>query len=222
MDHTPTNAEVADVFEQIANILEGQGENPFKIRAYRNAVRTLEHLTEPAADINARGGLKNIPGFGEAIVGKTQEILANRDMRPLRAAEGRGSGQERPARYRAGGGRRRACRVCCRRRRSGNRVAVVAPFLREFYEQDTAAAAQKLLGQIVLRRLPTGETLSGIIVETEAYLTDDPRLPRLPGPDTPQQRDVRAARPCLCLLHLWPPHDAQPRLRAPKAPPRQS
>jgi len=35
-------------------------------------------------------------------------------------------------------------------------------------------AAQKLLGQIVRRRLPAGETLSGIIVETEAYLTDDP------------------------------------------------
>ena len=76
MDYTPTNAEVADVFEQIANILEGRGENPFKIRAYRNAVRTLESLSEPAADINARGELKNIPGFGAAIVGKTQEILA--------------------------------------------------------------------------------------------------------------------------------------------------
>ena len=76
MDHTPTNFEVADVFEQIAQILEGQGENPFKIRAYRNAVRTLESLTEPVADINARGELKKIPGFGAAIAGKTQEILA--------------------------------------------------------------------------------------------------------------------------------------------------
>ena len=51
---------------------------------------------------------------------------------------------------------------------------MVAPFPREFYLQDTPAAAQKLLGQIVLRRLPTGEVLSGIIVETEAYLKDDP------------------------------------------------
>jgi len=50
----------------------------------------------------------------------------------------------------------------------------VTPIPRTFYEQDTRTAAQKLLGQIVLRRLPTGETLSGIIVETEAYLTDDP------------------------------------------------
>ena len=35
-------------------------------------------------------------------------------------------------------------------------------------------AAQNLLGKIVARRLPTGEVLSGIIVETEAYLKDDP------------------------------------------------
>lgn len=76
MDYTPNNAEIADVFEQIAQILEKQGENPFKIRAYRNAVRILENLSEPAADINSRGELKEIPGFGEAIVGKTQEILA--------------------------------------------------------------------------------------------------------------------------------------------------
>lgn len=51
---------------------------------------------------------------------------------------------------------------------------MVAPLPREFYLQDTRLAAQKLLGQIVARRLPSGETLSGIIVETEAYLTGDP------------------------------------------------
>jgi len=51
---------------------------------------------------------------------------------------------------------------------------VVAPLPREFYLQDTRFAAQKLLGQSVVRYLPSGETLSGIIVETEAYLTDDP------------------------------------------------
>jgi DNA-3-methyladenine glycosylase len=51
---------------------------------------------------------------------------------------------------------------------------VVTPIPREFYLQDTRTAAQKLLGQIVTRRLPTGEILSGIIVETEAYLADDP------------------------------------------------
>jgi len=45
---------------------------------------------------------------------------------------------------------------------------------REFYLQDTLVVAQKLLGQKVVRRLPGGETLAGIIVETEAYCTGDP------------------------------------------------
>lgn len=50
----------------------------------------------------------------------------------------------------------------------------MTPIPREFYWQDTRTAAQRLLGQVVRRRLPTGEILSGIIVETEAYLHDDP------------------------------------------------
>lgn len=51
---------------------------------------------------------------------------------------------------------------------------MVAPLPKEFYLQDTRQAAQKLLGQRISRTLPSGEVLSGVIVETEAYLTDDP------------------------------------------------
>ena len=48
------------------------------------------------------------------------------------------------------------------------------PLPAEFYLQDTRDAAQKLLGQLLVRTLPAGEVLSGVIVETEAYLSDDP------------------------------------------------
>ena len=51
---------------------------------------------------------------------------------------------------------------------------MVTPLPTEFYLQDTREAAKKLLGQLLVRTLPTGETLSGVIVETEAYLKDDP------------------------------------------------
>lgn len=70
-----TNEEVAAVFQEIVKLLDAQGENQFKIRAYRNAVRTLEELREPVAAVAERGELRQIPGFGEAIAGKTQEIL---------------------------------------------------------------------------------------------------------------------------------------------------
>lgn len=71
-----TNLEMARRFEQIADILEISGENPFKVRAYRAAAETILDLDEPLAQIEARGGLKELPGFGEAIVAKTRDFLA--------------------------------------------------------------------------------------------------------------------------------------------------
>lgn len=38
------NADIATIFEEIADLLEIDGENPFRIRAYRNAARTLREL----------------------------------------------------------------------------------------------------------------------------------------------------------------------------------
>ena len=76
MSSTRTNPEAAAVFEAIGDILEQRGENPFKVKAYRNAVRTLHDLNEPIGDIAARGDLRKLPGFGEAIAAKTREILA--------------------------------------------------------------------------------------------------------------------------------------------------
>ncbi|MDX1934854.1 MAG: DNA polymerase/3'-5' exonuclease PolX [Capsulimonadales bacterium] len=70
-----TNHEIARRFQQIADILEIQGENPFKVRAYRKAVETIEDLDDSLADIAARNGLGDLPGFGEAIISKTQDFL---------------------------------------------------------------------------------------------------------------------------------------------------
>jgi DNA polymerase (family 10) len=62
-------------FQRIADTLEIQGENPFKVRAYRRAVEAIEGLAVPLAEIETRGELAHIAGFGEAIVGKTRDFL---------------------------------------------------------------------------------------------------------------------------------------------------
>ncbi len=71
-----TNTEIANRFTRIADILEIQGENPFKIKAYRNASATILDLEESLSALNERGVLSELPGFGEAIVGKTQDFLS--------------------------------------------------------------------------------------------------------------------------------------------------
>ena len=64
------NLDIARIFNEIADIFEVKGENPFKIRAYRKAALTIETLTQDLKVIAERGGvkeLKKIPGIGEGI-----------------------------------------------------------------------------------------------------------------------------------------------------------
>jgi len=71
------NADIARVFEEMADLLEIKGENPFKIRAYRRAAQVIEHLPREVAVMLAAGeDLKALPGIGEAIAAKTAELVA--------------------------------------------------------------------------------------------------------------------------------------------------
>lgn len=74
-----TNAEIAQVFQRIALLLELQGEeNPFRVRAYGRAVLVVGNLTTPLRDIYERGGiraLQELPGIGEDLAQKIEELL---------------------------------------------------------------------------------------------------------------------------------------------------
>lgn len=65
-----TNEAIADRFEQIADLLETQNANPFRVRAYRLAAGTLRELKRPAANILAEeglDGLEALPNIGESL-----------------------------------------------------------------------------------------------------------------------------------------------------------
>lgn len=72
-----TNAEIAEVFEGMAALLEKKGDLIFKIRAYRRAVESIKHLPFELREHVARGeNLRDIPGIGEAIDKKIREYIS--------------------------------------------------------------------------------------------------------------------------------------------------
>ncbi|MHB8523921.1 MAG: DNA polymerase/3'-5' exonuclease PolX [Limisphaerales bacterium] len=66
---------VAEILSEIGTLLELQGENPFKTRAYANAARTLEALTEPLEKIVAEDRLGEFKGIGEGLQKKIAELV---------------------------------------------------------------------------------------------------------------------------------------------------
>ena len=71
------NADIAAVFEEIADLLEIEGANPFRIRAYRNAAQTIGALsTEAYVLLEKKEDLTELPGIGRDLAGKIEEIVA--------------------------------------------------------------------------------------------------------------------------------------------------
>jgi DNA polymerase (family 10) len=67
--------QVAEILVEIGTLLELKGENPFKTRAYANAARMIEGLSEPLAKIVAENRLGEIKGVGEALTKKITELV---------------------------------------------------------------------------------------------------------------------------------------------------
>jgi DNA polymerase (family 10) len=71
-----TNSEISSIFTDIAEMLRLKKDNIFKIRAYEKVARSITELKEPVVKLAAEGRLKEIPGAGEAIQKKLNEIVA--------------------------------------------------------------------------------------------------------------------------------------------------
>ena len=74
-------ATIADVLEKIATLLELKGENPFKIRAYTNAARSIETFGGNLGDLKDEETLEKIPGIGKAIAAKIKELVETGSLR---------------------------------------------------------------------------------------------------------------------------------------------
>ncbi|MGA0275981.1 MAG: hypothetical protein ACO3L6_08100, partial [Dehalococcoidia bacterium] len=70
------NTSIAKVFEDLAVLLQAKGENIFKVRAHSKAADAIKSLPYQLADIvDDEDRLRSIPGFGDAIVDKTREMV---------------------------------------------------------------------------------------------------------------------------------------------------
>jgi DNA polymerase (family 10) len=70
------NNDITGIFEEIADFLEIEGANPFRVRAYRNAARTVSGLGAELKDMVAAGeDLTKLPGIGKELAAKIHEIL---------------------------------------------------------------------------------------------------------------------------------------------------
>jgi DNA polymerase (family X) len=79
------NPDIARLFDEVADLLEIQDANPFRVRAYRNAARTIRDYPEPIADLVRAGtkDLTDIAGIGDDLAEKITTIVTTGEL-PLR------------------------------------------------------------------------------------------------------------------------------------------
>ncbi|HTH65888.1 MAG TPA: DNA polymerase/3'-5' exonuclease PolX [Gemmatimonadales bacterium] len=75
------NPDIARLFDEVADLLEIQSQNPFRVRAYRNAARVVRDYPRPLGDEVGRGAdLTEIPGIGEDLAEKISTIVRTGDL----------------------------------------------------------------------------------------------------------------------------------------------
>ncbi len=85
---TMENLDVARTLTMLADLLEIQGANPFRIRAYRNAVNTVNGLSRPLHDmVEAGEDLTELPGIGDNVAAHIEELLRTGSIDRLREVE---------------------------------------------------------------------------------------------------------------------------------------
>lgn len=87
----PTNKEIAEAFEHVADLLEAQDANPYRVRAYRRAVGVIERSDKSIAELaDAKEGeqLEDLPDIGKSIAASVREFVHTRRLGLLERLEG--------------------------------------------------------------------------------------------------------------------------------------
>lgn len=85
---TVHNADISALFNRMADLLEIEAANPFRIRAYRRAAATIDDLPESVARMVAEGRpLSDLPGIGEDLAGKIAEFVSTGHLKALDEVE---------------------------------------------------------------------------------------------------------------------------------------
>jgi DNA polymerase (family 10) len=87
------NSEIADTFEKLADLLEIENANPFRVRAYRNAALTIRGHTRSMAELVAEGeDLSELPAVGKDLAAKIRTLVNTGELPALKQAEARTPG----------------------------------------------------------------------------------------------------------------------------------
>src|SRR5690606_39065383 len=87
---TVENVEIARALREVADLLELRNENPFKVRAYRNAARTVEGLSRRVAELVEAGeDLEELPAVGKDMAAYITELVRTGRLRRLEQLEKR-------------------------------------------------------------------------------------------------------------------------------------
>jgi DNA polymerase (family X) len=82
------NSDIVENFNKVADLLEIKGANPFRVRAYRNAARTIGSLSKSVADLIAEDRpLTDFSGIGKDLAEKIEEIVKTGTLSQLKALE---------------------------------------------------------------------------------------------------------------------------------------
>lgn len=93
----PRNDDIADLLDRVSDLLEVQDANPYRVRAYRNAARTVRETAQSIAELATTGwpeDLESLPGIGTSIASAIREVVSTGGLGMLARLEGQVSPED--------------------------------------------------------------------------------------------------------------------------------